>query len=66
MNGGSWKIIVKLRYDFQKLNTNLPLLFKRKIGNGNNTLFWDDLWVGESKLRDDFPILYASETLKIT
>ena len=30
------------------------------IGDGQNTLFWEDLWVGDSYLKDRFPgsILY--------
>ncbi|GKD62141.1 RNA-directed DNA polymerase, eukaryota, reverse transcriptase zinc-binding domain protein [Tanacetum coccineum] len=36
----------------------------RKIGDGAGTSFWDDMWVGEHKLRDRFPRLYYLEGCK--
>ena len=28
------------------------------IGNGRHTRFWWDIWVGDSKLKDFFPLLF--------
>jgi hypothetical protein len=31
---------------------------RKFIGNGQRTLFWEDLWVGDKPLREKFPRLY--------
>jgi hypothetical protein len=31
---------------------------RKIIGNGQRTLFWEDLWVGDKPLREKFPRLY--------
>ena len=36
----------------------------KKIGNGSNTLFWEDIWRGDKKLMHKFPRLYALENNK--
>jgi hypothetical protein len=36
----------------------------KKVGNGVNTSFWYDTWVGESPLKDWFPRLYSISTQK--
>ncbi|GJZ47187.1 RNA-directed DNA polymerase, eukaryota [Tanacetum coccineum] len=36
-------------------------LCSKRVGNGNNTSFWLDIWKGDSTLRDDFPRMYAIE-----
>ncbi|RVW99858.1 putative ribonuclease H protein [Vitis vinifera] len=33
-----------------------------RIGNGRHTRFWWDFWVGDSKLKDLFPLLYRIAT----
>jgi hypothetical protein len=37
---------------------------EKKVGSGNNTLFWSDIWVGEQPLRERFPRLYGISTQK--
>ncbi|GJV40575.1 RNA-directed DNA polymerase, eukaryota, reverse transcriptase zinc-binding domain protein [Tanacetum coccineum] len=37
---------------------------KKKIGNGKDTSFWDDVWIGEIPLKFRFPRLYNLETNK--
>jgi mannosylglycoprotein endo-beta-mannosidase len=34
----------------------------KKIGNGNSTLFWKDVWLGESSLEGRFPRLFGIST----
>ncbi|GJW72068.1 RNA-directed DNA polymerase, eukaryota, reverse transcriptase zinc-binding domain protein [Tanacetum coccineum] len=34
---------------------------QRKVGNGEDTCFWDDVWCGETSLSHSFPRLYALE-----
>ncbi|GKC56846.1 RNA-directed DNA polymerase, eukaryota, partial [Tanacetum coccineum] len=38
---------------------------KRRIGNGMNTSFWNDVWIGDVKLRLRFPRVFALETNKV-
>ncbi|PWA49800.1 RNA-directed DNA polymerase, eukaryota [Artemisia annua] len=33
-------------------------VLEKKIGNGNDTFFWLDIWVGNQSLRDKFNRLY--------
>ncbi|GJU13972.1 RNA-directed DNA polymerase, eukaryota, reverse transcriptase zinc-binding domain protein [Tanacetum coccineum] len=51
-----------LRNDLLKVNINLPLIFKIKLGNGQSTSFWHDPWIGGSPLEDSFPRLYRLDT----
>jgi len=37
---------------------------RRKIGNGNNTSFWKDRWVGEAPIRNIFPRLFSISNQK--
>ena len=37
---------------------------KKKVGDGKSTLLWDDIWLGDSSLRMQFPRVYALETDK--
>ncbi|GJR45998.1 hypothetical protein Tco_1314101 [Tanacetum coccineum] len=32
------------------------------VGNGVDTLFWEDVWIGDLSLKSEFPRLYALET----
>ncbi|GKE61909.1 hypothetical protein Tco_1512276, partial [Tanacetum coccineum] len=43
---------------------DLIALVKRKLGNGENTLFWEDIWLGDSSLKTKFPRLFALESCK--
>nr|GEV39463.1 reverse transcriptase domain-containing protein [Tanacetum cinerariifolium] len=36
----------------------------KKVGNGEDTLFWEDPWLGENVLRIQYPRLYSLETYK--
>ncbi|GKE78455.1 hypothetical protein Tco_1544575 [Tanacetum coccineum] len=40
---------------------NLNLFMKKKVGNGDHTLFWEDTWLTNSPLKTIFPRLYALE-----
>ncbi|GKC24535.1 hypothetical protein Tco_1026685 [Tanacetum coccineum] len=37
---------------------------KIKLGNGENTMFWDDIWCGDTALKQLYPRLYALESCK--
>lgn len=32
--------------------------FAREVGNGEKTRFWEDMWIGDTPLAHQFPILY--------
>ena len=36
----------------------------RKVGNGENTRFWEDVWMGDSSLKSQFSRLYALDMCK--
>ena len=38
------------------------LITSIRIGNGRRTRFWWDFWVGDSKLKDLFPLLFKIAT----
>ncbi|GJW18812.1 RNA-directed DNA polymerase, eukaryota, reverse transcriptase zinc-binding domain protein [Tanacetum coccineum] len=63
-SSGTWSQISKLKGDLNNVGINLPMLFKKKLGNRRNTSFWHDNWLGGSSLRDTFPRLYGLETMK--
>ncbi|GKA93191.1 RNA-directed DNA polymerase, eukaryota, reverse transcriptase zinc-binding domain protein [Tanacetum coccineum] len=61
---GTWSQIVKLKDDLNSIGINLPLLFKKKIGDGMSTRFWHDNRLGGNTLREAFLLLYQLETKK--
>ncbi|GJR77131.1 putative RNA-directed DNA polymerase, partial [Tanacetum coccineum] len=48
---GPWFRIAKLKEDLCKVGIDLPIIFKKKIGNGCDTRFWHDNWLGGSPLK---------------
>ncbi|PWA63176.1 RNA-directed DNA polymerase, eukaryota, Reverse transcriptase zinc-binding domain protein [Artemisia annua] len=58
VSSGPWSQIKKLKFDLSTTRINLPLLFKKKVGNGRNTSFWHDKWLGGSPLHVSYPRLY--------
>jgi len=36
----------------------------RKVGNGKETCFWLDIWVGDTSLRERFPRFFSLSTQK--
>ncbi|GKE07349.1 RNA-directed DNA polymerase, eukaryota, reverse transcriptase zinc-binding domain protein [Tanacetum coccineum] len=55
---GPWSQIRKLKIHLNIIGINLPLLFKMKVGNGRNTSFWHDKWLGGSPLHVTYLRLY--------
>ncbi|XP_076946011.1 putative mitochondrial protein AtMg00310 [Bidens hawaiensis] len=61
---GIWAMIVK---SISKLNdeNRIPIsVIRKKVGNGNNTLFWKDVWIENSPLCSQFPRLFNLEINK--
>ncbi|PWA48516.1 cytochrome P450 [Artemisia annua] len=56
---GPWYRIAKLKEDLlNDYGINLPLIFKKKIGNGESTRFWLDNWLGGPTLKETFPHIF--------
>nr|GEX88702.1 RNA-directed DNA polymerase, eukaryota, reverse transcriptase zinc-binding domain protein [Tanacetum cinerariifolium] len=56
-----WCNITKEMERLASQDIDLFNFMQKKIGNGLNTFFWNDSWRGDTKLKDDFPRLYALE-----
>ncbi|GJX02266.1 RNA-directed DNA polymerase, eukaryota, partial [Tanacetum coccineum] len=59
-----WINIIKEVRRLEEKGINLLLFMKKKLGNGLSTLFWDDVWCDEGKLKNRFPRAYALENNK--
>ncbi|XP_071695658.1 uncharacterized protein [Rutidosis leptorrhynchoides] len=51
-------------HSLEALNIPFRDSFRRKIGDGSKTRFWEDVWIGGHRLKDSFPRLYRLETEK--
>ncbi|GJS24096.1 hypothetical protein Tco_0452728 [Tanacetum coccineum] len=56
-----WLQIAKLNGELNILGIDLHSIFKLKIGNGQNTHFWTDMWVGNAPLCSIYPRLFRIE-----
>ncbi|PWA80255.1 reverse transcriptase domain, Reverse transcriptase zinc-binding domain protein [Artemisia annua] len=58
--GGSsvWRDIVRVGIDLDKIGVGFSTSFSNKVGNGGDTSFWEDRWLGNVRLCDKFPRLY--------
>lgn len=59
-----WKSIIDLKKPLSQLSINLSSIFSRKVGNGETFSFWNDEWLGNTKLCLLFPRMYELETVK--
>ncbi|GJS61833.1 RNA-directed DNA polymerase, eukaryota, reverse transcriptase zinc-binding domain protein [Tanacetum coccineum] len=59
-----WLDIIKALSSLKTKGIDLLGFAKKKVGNGEKTLFWDDLWIGEDVLKSQFPRLFALELQK--
>nr|GFA67708.1 RNA-directed DNA polymerase, eukaryota, reverse transcriptase zinc-binding domain protein [Tanacetum cinerariifolium] len=55
-----WLVIVHEMKVLKKQGINIKI----KLGNGENTSFWDDIWRGDSAFKYLYPKLYALESCK--
>ncbi|KAJ0599309.1 hypothetical protein HanIR_Chr03g0103421 [Helianthus annuus] len=53
-----WKTIVEVDKDMGKRGINLAKNLTSKVGKGDKTRFWIDVWLGEAPLREEFPLVY--------
>ncbi|GKA94315.1 RNA-directed DNA polymerase, eukaryota, reverse transcriptase zinc-binding domain protein [Tanacetum coccineum] len=59
-----WLDIVKEVHNLQNQGIDLMGYILKKLGNGEDTLFWEDSWRGDSTFKSIYPRLYALETNK--
>lgn len=59
-----WLDIIRELNSLKSKGVDLMTLVRKKVGNGVDTLFWDEVWLGNNALKCQFPRLYALETHK--
>lgn len=57
-NGGPWKQICSAILKHPHASSFNMTKVRKKIGNGENTLFWHDIWVGDNPLKVVCPRLF--------
>ncbi|XP_071739795.1 uncharacterized protein [Rutidosis leptorrhynchoides] len=55
---GVWTNILRACYDIEKLGVNFSRSFFKSIGNGLETSFWCDPWLGDKPLQEAFNWLF--------
>ncbi|XP_071728713.1 uncharacterized protein [Rutidosis leptorrhynchoides] len=63
-SNSAWSHIINLGSTFSNIGIMLNQCFVKEIGDGSNTLFWEDLWCGNQHFRDRFSRLYQLESRK--
>ncbi|GKD68098.1 hypothetical protein Tco_1322188 [Tanacetum coccineum] len=59
-----WLDILREASSLKSKGIDLCALIRKKVGNGKDTLFWEEHWIGEKDMRIQFLRLYALETCK--
>ncbi|GKB35824.1 hypothetical protein Tco_0880766 [Tanacetum coccineum] len=59
-----WQDVILAIHSLQSKGINLMDFIQKKVGNGENTSFWDDSWLGEVALKVLYKRLYALEMCK--
>nr|GEX88038.1 RNA-directed DNA polymerase, eukaryota, reverse transcriptase zinc-binding domain protein [Tanacetum cinerariifolium] len=60
----NWCLILREMHQLKVKGFDFMSLCSKKVGDGNNTSIWFDIWKGESNLHDTFPRMFALETDK--
>lgn len=58
INGGPWKSICSLILNHPQSKNMAIHSIRKKVGNGEDTMFWHDSWVGEKPLKLICPRLF--------
>ncbi|GJX94697.1 RNA-directed DNA polymerase, eukaryota, reverse transcriptase zinc-binding domain protein [Tanacetum coccineum] len=59
-----WLDIIRELHNLKNKGIDLLGLIKKKIGNGVDTLFWEDTWKGDIAFKFLYPRIYKLETCK--
>ncbi|KAJ0755575.1 putative RNA-directed DNA polymerase [Helianthus annuus] len=62
---GQWKQIINIQHHLTRKGIDLQKEIRVSVGNGSNTLFWLDLWLGNEPLYMSFPSLFRIEKNKL-
>ncbi|GJT07082.1 RNA-directed DNA polymerase, eukaryota [Tanacetum coccineum] len=60
----NWCSILREMHQLKAKGFDFMSLCSKRVGDGNNTSFWFDIWKGDSNLHDTFPRMFALETDK--
>nr|GEX59988.1 RNA-directed DNA polymerase, eukaryota [Tanacetum cinerariifolium] len=60
----NWCSILREMHQLKVKGFDFMSLCSKKVGDGNNTNFWFDIWKGDNNLHDTFPRMFALETDK--
>ncbi|GKD90734.1 RNA-directed DNA polymerase, eukaryota, reverse transcriptase zinc-binding domain protein, partial [Tanacetum coccineum] len=64
INGSIWQELVREFLSLKAKGIDCFSFIKHKLRNGENTTFWDDLWLGDSVLKTSHPRIFALESRK--
>ncbi|GJX14050.1 hypothetical protein Tco_0205808 [Tanacetum coccineum] len=59
-----WLNIVRETKSLKNKGIDLLAFVCKKVGNGEDTLFWNDIWLDDIALKHRYPRLYALESSK--
>ncbi|GJS86196.1 RNA-directed DNA polymerase, eukaryota, reverse transcriptase zinc-binding domain protein [Tanacetum coccineum] len=60
-----WLDIVHEMELLKKRDIDIVNCIKIKLGNGDNTTFWEDVWHGDTAFKNLYPRMYALESCKV-
>ncbi|GJX88422.1 hypothetical protein Tco_0340436 [Tanacetum coccineum] len=59
-----WLDNIRVLLSLNNKGIDLMAFIKKKVGNGEGSKFWDDVWLGDLALKAQYPRLYALELHK--
>ncbi|GJU06268.1 RNA-directed DNA polymerase, eukaryota, reverse transcriptase zinc-binding domain protein [Tanacetum coccineum] len=62
--GSIWYDLIHAFSTLNNKGVDLLSFMRRKLGNGERTLFWEDIWLGEVALKSAYPRIFALELRK--
>nr|GEX03812.1 retrovirus-related Pol polyprotein from transposon TNT 1-94 [Tanacetum cinerariifolium] len=60
-----WLDIIQGIHSLKLKGVDLTQLIRKKVGNGGNTSFWDESWLGDVVFKSIYPRLFALEENKL-
>ncbi|XP_071738709.1 uncharacterized protein [Rutidosis leptorrhynchoides] len=61
-SNSTWSKIVKTSFEIDDIGVDIFKSFSKAIGNGNNTKFWDEVWIKDKPLKEVFARLVRLES----
>nr|GEV73518.1 ribonuclease H-like domain-containing protein [Tanacetum cinerariifolium] len=63
-SSSTWMNIIREMFNLKHQRIDLITYITEKVGNGENSLFWDGVWTGDTALKEQYPRVYALDTCK--